>query len=913
MSGLSKEKTYRKTNIISSGLKFVKMDLHIHTPASNCFPDKTVTPRQIVDKALENGLKAIAITDHNTGVWVDRVKEAARNTDLVVFPGVEITVGDAHNHIIALLDIDKTTRDVEDLLTSVGILHGDFGKKEAFADQTVNEVIDMITGQKFSGIGILAHIDSTNGVFVQMNGQPRIDIIKNPNLLAVEACNYDRVSKLLDGTDPDYERKLAVYQSSDNPYLDEHGNRIIDGRYAGKHSIDGIGYRYCFFKVDERIMLESLRSCFIDPDVRIRRHYIQEAYPYIKHVKFNESGFLANFEGEFHQGLNNILGAKGVGKSLLVEFLRFAIDQEPTHKEILDDHRRKLSERLKQYGKVAVVLCDETGNEYLVEREYDPASDNPIVIRNLESGSQLDVDVTQLFPVLFLSQNEIIKIAELEEEQIKFVDRFFDFKSFTNQIANHEKDLQKLDAEFAEALKAYHEASELDKQINTLLETNDRISKQLKSPIFTEYSSQEMKEHAIQSYLSHVDELSSTVQEYKSTLERLQLPDRLKTHEDPLLKRIRAVVTTAQKELISILDEQGKVIEKVKEEIDKEIKLWIKEYAKTKAKYQKKVIELGGDFQKLEETRKSNLRKIEDLQSRKRKLQNRIRQLPTVKEKRENVLEKLSSVYREYSKIRDEKCKFFEDCSSGKLKVSIKDFSNNDVFRDYLKKLKRGTYIRDAEIDQIAEKTTSKDFILNLLRYDVQKTRDSKEATKYVQEVAKEVELDFEKVKILFEFLLSEYDYEELLSIQYKAVPQDRPEIKYNVGTNTDSQFEFIKDVSTGQKCTGLLIIALSDGKMPIVIDQPEDSLDIRSIWEDMCVKLRTNKERRQFIFTTHNSSLAVASDSDKFIILVGDAHHGELVFSGALDNQAIKDEVIRYLEGGIPTYKLKFNKYKIS
>jgi len=109
-----------------------------------------------------------------------------------------------------------------------------------------------------------------------------------------------------------------------------------------------------------------------------------------------------------------------------------------------------------------------------------------------------------------------------------------------------------------------------------------------------------------------------------------------------------------------------------------------------------------------------------------------------------------------------------------------------------------------------------------------------------------------------------------------------------------------------------MVILALSEGIMPIIIDQPEDSLDIRAIWDDMCSKLRTGKELRQFIFTTHNSSVAVASDTDKFMIMTASATKGEIVFSGAIDNEEVREEVIKYLEGGLTTYRLKYLKYDI-
>jgi len=73
------------------------------------------------------------------------------------------------------------------------------------------------------------------------------------------------------------------------------------------------------------------------------------------------------------------------------------------------------------------------------------------------------------------------------------------------------------------------------------------------------------------------------------------------------------------------------------------------------------------------------------------------------------------------------------------------------------------------------------------------------------------------------------------------------------------------------------------------------------------------SKRGRQFVFTTHNSSLAVASDSDKFIVLAADAKHAQVVLDGAIDSDEVRQEVVKLLEGGEPTYFLKQRKYNIS
>jgi len=173
--------------------------------------------------------------------------------------------------------------------------------------------------------------------------------------------------------------------------------------------------------------------------------------------------------------------------------------------------------------------------------------------------------------------------------------------------------------------------------------------------------------------------------------------------------------------------------------------------------------------------------------------------------------------------------------------------------------------------------------------------------------ISQDSDIELKRMKTLADFLLSAIPYEELLALQYRAQPQDRPEILYETGAG---QFQPLSQISVGQKCTALLIMALSDGIMPIVIDQPEDSLDIRSIWEDVCKKLRSGKESRQFVFTTHNSSLAVASDTDCYLIFEGDALRGRVVHIGAMDHPPVGPEVMKYLEGGLDTYHIKYEKY---
>lgn len=886
----------------SKGLRFEKFDLHVHTPASYDFNDKTVTPVQIVEEAITKGLKAIAITDHNTGEWVDKIIEAAEGKDLTIFPGVEIycTGGEKGIHVIAILDVTKRTKHISAILSELKIDPDDFGKKKAVTNKSVFDVINVITSNPINGIAVLAHCTSSKGVLNEIKGETRTEIFKHPKLLAVESSFHDftdtdkiqkktRAVDLLNGKDENFNyRHLGVYISSDSH---------IDGTEG--HELKGIGSKYTYFKVDDSITLESLRQCFIDRDVRIRQYFELKTnvYPTIECIKIS-GGFFDNQNAIFHQGLNSILGAKGAGKSLLIEFLRFGLNKLSTQTEIAKDHNSKLAKKLLTYGKVEIEIIDETGIRHTVERTLNTPNGNPYSEKEQES-------IANSFNALFLSQNEIIKIAEDENEQINFIDSFFDFKYYKNKIKNIENDLSVYDDSLSDGLKAYSDVYEIQNQLNNLVKEKEKLDKLLADKIYDNYKKLEEKNNTIL-YQERVSrEWLTEIEGYFSEFEKKLIPNfnEKDIKEDPVVKRnndtLQEIINKTKNNISNSISEVKELIIK----IENEKNTWNKVFLQEKSNYETHIRNTGGDRKEQEGKRIKTLKEIEELNRRKLLLDKKKENLKTIIDQRNAKIEELFKIYEEYSAERKNKCAKFEQDSAGKLKIHIHESTNFDEFKNNLLQLKRGSYIQNTDIDLICEKIKPKQFIANLFNYEVTKQEDKLNSIVELTGVA------LEKIKILCDFLLSQTDYKSLLKLQYKAKPQDRPEIKYRVN---EIDYELIKNVSVGQKCTAMLIMTLSDGVFPVIIDQPEDSLDVRSVWDDMCLKVRKGKDNRQFIFTTHNSSLAVASDTDKFTIIESDSNTGKIVFSGALDSSEIKEEVITYLEGGKRTYHHKAKKYDL-
>jgi hypothetical protein len=116
-----------------------------------------------------------------------------------------------------------------------------------------------------------------------------------------------------------------------------------------------------------------------------------------------------------------------------------------------------------------------------------------------------------------------------------------------------------------------------------------------------------------------------------------------------------------------------------------------------------------------------------------------------------------------------------------------------------------------------------------------------------------------------------------------------------------------IRKVSPGTRGIVLLLLylALDDtDDRPLIIDQPEENLDPKSIFDELVNLFREAKNKRQVIVVTHNANLVVNTDADQIIVAQAGPHPpGELppitYVSGGLESAHIRKAVCDILEGG--------------
>ena len=142
--------------------------------------------------------------------------------------------------------------------------------------------------------------------------------------------------------------------------------------------------------------------------------------------------------------------------------------------------------------------------------------------------------------------------------------------------------------------------------------------------------------------------------------------------------------------------------------------------------------------------------------------------------------------------------------------------------------------------------------------------------------------------------------------------------IQLNTGTTGDPPtWQALEDLSTGQKATAILLLLLLESDAPLIVDQPEDDLDNRFITDGVVPRMRDEKRRRQFIFSTHNANIPVLGDAELILGLTasGDAdNRGNAVIrpehAGSIDARQVRELIEEILEGGKDAFETRRLKY---
>jgi ABC-type lipoprotein export system ATPase subunit len=129
-----------------------------------------------------------------------------------------------------------------------------------------------------------------------------------------------------------------------------------------------------------------------------------------------------------------------------------------------------------------------------------------------------------------------------------------------------------------------------------------------------------------------------------------------------------------------------------------------------------------------------------------------------------------------------------------------------------------------------------------------------------------------------------------------------------------------IERLSPGTRGIVLLLLYLAvdiHDRRPLLIDQPEENLDPRSVFSELVPHFRKAKKRRQIIMVTHNANLVVNTDADQVIVATAMGRDGgglpEISYmSGSIENSVVRGAICRLLEGGRRAFLDRERRYRI-
>jgi len=919
------------------GLRWFKCDLHLHSPASKCFCDKSVTPIQWVQAVKEAKLDCIALTDHNTGEWIDKIKVECTNQGIIFFPGVEITCDSAKVHLLVIFDHNKDSQYVNDFLIKCGIDREKFADDTAHSQKTVLQIIEL--ANKCHGIVIPAHIDEYNGIGYCCSSDSVNDFFdhKKTNINAVqivhkqfleESCVADE--KLLKEISQEYnigEHELGLdnLKSALNSVkkAKKHNIKLLtfsdnpDALKSTRHGISGIGKHYSWIKMDEKPSLESLRQAFIISD-RTKNCFEEKDCPYkepllwIKSIKINNTCLTkyTPFKAEFSPQLTSIIGGRGSGKSSILRFLRGAFGRD---KDLIDlkDIKKDQEDFFKKVdGEKKGVLKDDSiieiefirnSIEYKILYQQNNESKIRIQKYNLEKSSYEEIDkenFLDLFEFEQYSQKQIYSIAQEPNALLRRIDNASEklkqlTEEFKQKKSNYFVKMASIrDAEQFISQKGKIETNreELNTQINLLKQSG------VANDIKTQENYTQQKQY-ISEFLKATKDDAEIIQTVSSqinlsnTFDKLRINDVFKDEIENICKPISQKIIEIKSVLNDKLSELNSMFDAAKISLDSTVlyqqaKNFDEEFKKKKLELEEKGIKDFSNFEIYSQNLQKNNEELNKIIEKEQEYQKLVTESKQVLNEIENVRKCISK----------ERTEFIKTLNTDKTQITISEFQNKKDFENQFRTILQKPTKYVSAIEKIKDHILTKKTLDRLaeVKTAIHAIVDQKD-----NQLASQLDGTFKNM--IRELTPDQIDK---IDVMY---PEDDVVLKI---LRKNASPQPISTASAGQKTTAILSFILSFGAEPLILDQPEDDLDNRLVYDLIVEKLRDIKKKRQVIVVTHNPNIPVNGDAE-YIISMQSSTNLKSEVHGTIDSVDVKKEICEIMEGGFEAFKIRAQRYE--
>jgi energy-coupling factor transporter ATP-binding protein EcfA2 len=907
-----------------NGSRWWRFDFHTHTPESDDYGKgqnqsklKNRTPQEWLLDYMQAGIDCVAVTDHNSGAWIDRLKGALAEMEngnhadfrpIHLFPGVEISVNGGI-HLLAILGCEKATSDIDSLLGAVGFT-GTKGSSDAVTNRSFVEVVRAIVS--VGGIAIPAHVDEVNGLFRQ-TGTTLSQMLDCGDVFAMEM-----VGGSFQKPQPYLDKKLSWTEILGSDAHHPSGN--LGQKFPGS--------RFTWVKMGSP-SIEGLRLALLDGSLSVLRSegtpsdpndHAAMALESIEIVSARYMGRSQPFVVRLNPWLNAIIGGRGTGKSTLIEFLRLVLRRAD---ELPDD----LKPEFEKYGRIYLnredgglltsdsairAIYRKDGMRFQVQWNPDGSLD-PIQEESGQNWKRAEGDIRQRFPVRMYSQKQIFQLAKTPLALLKIVDDApeVEYLSWKEQWNAEEGRFLSLRAKAREIEAGLSEEPRLRGELDDVKRKLDIFEQAGHADVLKTFQRRRRQQQAVdaweKSWDGAGDRLRQVVVDIVPDILELTTFD-VNSAED---EQLREYSSKARDNLDAI----RKTIAELALQADKVLADWMT--AKDESSWKSAANAAVHAYQDLRERLTKEgagdpaaygefVQRRQTIEQRLKNLDDRKKQVAQLKTQAEASLQQLFELRRKITEsrktfldnvLRDNQYVLIQVVPYGARETVEAEFRGllqregggfeKDIGAPGGEGLLGGLYGRDSGAGGIEQSLAD-------IKSRVRKIASGQinSSTMADQRFAKHV------AKLQPEAL-------DRLDLWF---PEDSLDVQY--GTTGDRQpFRKIQEGSPGQKTAALLAFLLSYGEEPLILDQPEDDLDNHHIYDLIVTQLREVKRRRQIIVVTHNANIVVNGDAEMVVPLEAHGGQTQIESAGSLQEKIVRDTICSVMEGGRKAFEQRYRR----
>lgn len=899
------------------GARWWKFDLHVHTPGSSDWKQKDATAAQWVETAIEKGIQAIAVTDHNSANWVDKVKDAAKGTNLTVFPGAEITV-ESGVHLLVIFSPDVGTAKVT---AFAGACELNVEAPKNAEIRTAKSFLDVARiARAHDAITIAAHVDTaTTGLIGRSLGGLEL---KNA-LLCSDLSAFEWVGAGA-GTDVLQEKleKGWKHLTDPGPSFKRAGGPLPILSSSDAHALDEIGRRYTWIKMSqpsfEGLQLaldtrESVLRCEDQPESpNVHASDVIESIS-VKNTRFMGNG--TPLEVRFNPWLNTLIGGRGTGKSSLVEFMRLVLRREKELPEKPSDLQADFNSRMRTYASrtdrgllradsEVELIYRRDGARFRIRWSRD-ATAHPIEEESDGGWVPSEGDIPSRFPVRIFSQKQILNFASDSRKLLELIDQSLEVDAASIR--------SKIDADTARFLEIQTKIRTTETRLGDVSRVRgDHKDVLRKIAVF------EGKGHA------------GVLREFQR---RTRQSEALTAFKDDAVENIKKLSEAAAFPAFQLdassfdasIPEDAEALERTKAmqlrltELTTEVQRLVKDANKkfqddltslregplgeailtARAAYNALKIELTeqgitdpSEYGRLVQQRQA-------LETKLKTVENEQAAVQALKKSATEILAQILDHRRELTTKRNE---FLQSKPSEFVKLMVLPYREEGAVEKELRDLlgMEKTYTSEIGTYEDSDNGPADGTLLadiapsrNASAEDMETALDSlkNEIAALAQPTGSSA-----RFRVPFTRAIQKLTPEQLDRLRLWW-PEDSLFIEYK--TPNDAEFKPIDQGSPGQKTSALLAFLLAYGTDPIILDQPEDDLDNQLITDLLVARIKEMKTKRQVIVVTHNANVVVNADAEYVIPLKMIKGKTYAHSPGGLQEAKVRESVCTIMEGG--------------